>query len=99
MKRLPLSLIFKISFALFILMLFTITFQKAYANDKEQMFELSIKITHNELPMDDISWFIKDILIKHGKACKLEIKIRNIEEGSFVGITDPMITFTEGDIN
>ena len=51
------------------------------AEDPE--YEVTINIVYNSIPVHEIANLMKDQLMEHKDACKVEVKIKSLDEISF----------------
>jgi len=51
-----------------------------FVNAKEPEYEVTIRIVYNSIPVSEIADLVSNQLRKHKDACKVEIKIKNVED-------------------
>ena len=83
-------------------LLFTIIifmFIAGYALAKEPEYEVTIHIVYNSIPVSEIADLVSNQLRKHKDACKVDIKIKNVED-YILSVTDSSyatLTYSDGD--
>ena len=66
--------------------LFTIIifmFMTGFVFAKEPEYEVTINIVYNSIPVHEIANLMRDQLREHKDACKVEVKIKSLDEISF----------------
>ena len=78
-------------------------FPSAIVEKKEPEYEVTIHVVYNSIPASEIAELVENQLRKHKDACKVDIKIKNLEDyifdGTWTSLIDSSITqlYTDGD--